>query len=147
MSDLSKAYTEVYSILNFVDEYYVSKISSKFIEYMYHKKDDSYIPNIDMSIPLEEQQLQEDTVNILAMLKYNYWCETEQEKQELVNILNKNEEKYQAELREKYNPDNLFKKEEIHKEEIKQNTALIEYKESIFKRIFNKIKNIFKREN
>jgi len=139
MSDLSKAYSEVYSILNFVDEYYVSKISSKFIEYMYRKKDDNYTPNIDMSIPLEEQELQEDTANILAMIKYNYWCETAEEKQELMDILNKNEEKYQAEIKEKYNPDNLFKKTEKV-----ENMQLVEYKESILTRIINKIKNIFK---
>ena len=140
MSDLGKAYAEVYSILNFVDEYYVSKISSKFIEYMYHKKDDNYVPDIDMTIPLEEQKLQEDTVNILAMIKYNYWCENEQEKQELIDILNKNEEKYQSELREKYNPDDIFKKSEKN-----GNAQLVKYKESFFKRIIAKIKNIFKK--
>lgn len=144
MSDLSKAYTEVYSILNFVDEYYVSKISSKFIEYMYCKKDDSYIPNIDMSIPLEEQQLQEDTVNILAMLKYNYWCETEEEKQKLIDILNKNEEKYQLELREKYNPENIFKKTEVESQN-QENMAVVQYKESFLKKLINKIKSIFKK--
>ena len=144
MSDLSKAYAEVYSILNFVDEYYVNKISSKFIEYIYHKKDDNYIPNIDMSIPLEEQELQEDTVNILAMIKYNYWCETEEEKQKLIDILNKNEEKYQLELREKYNPENIFKKPEVESQN-QENMAVVQYKESFFKKLINKIKSIFKK--
>ena len=144
MSDLSKAYAEVYSILNFVDEYYVNKISSKFIEYIYHKKDDNYIPNIDMSIPLEEQELQEDTVNILAMIKYKYWCETEEEKQKLIDILNKNEEKYQLELREKYNPENIFKKPEVESQN-QENMAVVKYKESFFKKLINKIKSIFKK--
>ena len=144
MSDIAKAYAEVHSILNFIDEYHVSKISSKFIEYMYHKKDDNYIPDIDMSLPLEEQNLREETVNILAILKYNYWCEGEKEKKELLDILNENEEKYQAELREKYNPDNLFKKPEQEQE---SHMELVIYKESIFRRIINKIKNKLNREN
>ena len=144
MSDLAKAYAEVYSILNFVDEYYVSKISSKFLEYMYSKKDNNYVPDIDMTKPLETQGLQPDTVNILAMIKYNYWCETAEEKQQLIDILNKNEEKYQAELREKYNPDNIFKKPENQEKEVLKQTALVEYKKTLFKRIINKIKNILR---
>lgn len=139
MSELAKAYTEVYSILSFVDEYYINKISSKFIEYIYYKKDNNYTPDIDMSIPLENQKLMQETVNILAMIKYNYWCENEKEKQELLTILNENEEKYQAELREKYNPEDLFKKQENI-----EHTELVPYKENIFRRMINKIKNIFK---
>jgi len=60
--------------------------------------------------------------------------------------LNANEKKYQEELRERYNPDNIFKnkkEENIIKEETH---ALVEYKEkTIIQRIFDKIKNMFKR--
>lgn len=137
MSELAKAYTEVYSILNYVDEYYVNKISSKFLEYIYNKKDNDYKPNIDMTIPLEEQNLLEDTVNMLAIIKYNYWCENSEEKQELVDILHKNEEKYQEELHEKYKIEDVFKNPE--------KTELIVYKEPFFKKIVNKVKSFFKK--
>lgn len=134
--ELSKAYTEVYSILKFVDEYYVSKISDKFLEYIYKQMDNTYIPNIDMSIPLEKQELMEDTVNILALIKYNYWCEDEKEKKEIINILNENEQKYQNELREKYNPEDIFKNKKM--------LIIDDNKENILKKLFNKIKNFFK---
>ena len=52
-------------------------------------------------------------------------------------------------MRERYNPDNLFKKKEKEEQnnEVKQeNTELIEYKEqNIFKKILNKIMKFFKK--
>lgn len=51
---------------------------------------------------------------------------------------------------EKYNPDDLFKnnRKQVKQAETKVNTdnvSLVEYKENIFTKILNKIKNIFKR--
>ena len=60
-----------------------------------------------------------------------------------------NDKKIEAEMRERYNPDNLFKKKEKEEQnnEVKQeNTELIEYKEqNIFKKILNKIMKFFKK--
>ena len=72
----------------------------------------------------------------------NYWCENENEKNELKQIFKNNEDNYQNELREKYNPDNIFKKH-IQENIVKNEVSLVEYKESIFKRLINKIKSIF----
>ena len=47
------------------------------------------------------------------MLNLNYWCETEEEKQELIKHYTENERKYQEELRKKYNTDNIFQKKKI----------------------------------
>ncbi len=59
-----------------------------------------------------------------------------------------NDKKIEAEMRERYNPNNLFKKKEKQEQnnEVKQeNTELIEYKEqNIFKKILNKIMKFFK---
>ncbi len=83
------------------------------------------------------------------MLNLNYWCESEEHKKELISRYNDNEQKYQQELREKYNPDNIFKnndkKNSIQEEIIENEVALVEYKESIFKKIINKIKSIFRK--
>ena len=51
----------------------------------------------------------------------------------------------EQELREKYNPDNLFKKHSLKQEEnvIMNEVSMVEYKEPLFKRFINKIKNIF----
>ena len=67
----------------------------------------------------------------------------------MINLYSKNENIYQEELREKYNPDNIFKKQvqgtSIEENIIKDGVAMVEYKESMFKRIINKIKSIFNR--
>lgn len=73
----------------------------------------------------------------------NYWC-PEEEKQDLQKKFYENEQKYQEELRQKYNPDNIFTKKNKNIIEIEDNqTQLIEYKETIFRRILNKIKALF----
>ena len=83
------------------------------------------------------------------MLNLNYWCKDEKEKEEMLKIYSENDKKIEAEMRERYNPDNLFKKKEKEEQnnEVKQeNTELIEYKEqNIFKKILNKIMKFFKK--
>ena len=71
-----------------------------------------------------------------------YWYKDEDKKQRLLEILDENERKYQEELREKYNPDDLFNKDnKIKKDSVaNQNTSIIEYKdENSFKKLLNKI--------
>ena len=139
---ISKAYSEVYEILQLLDNEFISKLPKKFIEFIENEKDNEYTININPNIPLEEQDLLEDTVNILAMLKLDYWS-TEDEKQELLSILNQNEKEYQAELHEKYNPDNIFKnKSSIQSEQI----SLVPIKEKNFiLKLFEKLKNMFQK--
>ena len=83
------------------------------------------------------------------MLNLNYWCKDENEKKELLKMYSENDKKIEAEMRERYNPDNLFKKKEKEEQnnEVKQeNTELIEYKkQNIFKKILNKIMKFFKK--
>ena len=82
----------------------------------------------------------------MAILKLDYWC-TKDEKQELLKILNQNEQEYQAELTEKYNPDNIFKNKKVTK--INENTkeiSLVTIKEKSFiLKLLDKIKNMFKK--
>ena len=149
MSDkIRKAYSEVYEILQLLDDEFVDKVPKKFMEFIEKEKDNDYIPNIKPNVSLEEQELLEDTINILAMLKLDYWCENEAEKQELLDILNKNEIEHQQELREKYNPDNLFKnKNKSYYENVKEEKSLvIKAKKNFIIMLFEKIKMMFKKQ-
>ena len=82
---------------------------------------------------------------IIALFRDYFAADTQREK--LKNILEQNEMRYQEELREKYNPDNIFKKRnqenEIEENRIQNEVALIEYKESMFRKFINKLKSIF----
>lgn len=55
-----------------------------------------------------------------------YWC-TNEEKTKVLDAMKRNEEKYQKEIKEKYNPNNLFKKSNV--ENVKKEVALVEVKE------------------
>ena len=53
----------------------------------------------------------------------------------------------EEQLREKYNPDNIFNNRKTENvETVAEPVAMIEYRESFFSRIINKIKNIFRRK-
>lgn len=138
------AYAEVLSILELLDEEQKNKIPKKLKEFLENNKNQDYQVNIAPNIPLEEQDLLQKTVDILAMLKLNYWCANEEEEKDFLSLLNENEKKYQEELRKKYNPDNLFKDKEsksvIHAHE---ELSILQYKENIFTRIKNWLKRKF----
>lgn len=147
MSDkIYKAYSEVYKILQLLDEDYINKLPKKFIEFIEKEKDHDYIVNINPNIPLEEQNLLPDTINILAMLKLDYWS-TEDEKQELLSILNQNENEYQVEIHEKYNADNIFKnRQSMTQSKNIEETSLVPIKEKNFiLKLFEKIKSMFQK--
>ena len=150
-NELSIAYAEVYEILSFMEPKYIDKIPLKLMELFREEKLKDYKPNIEPTIPLDEQKLQKKTLIILAMLNINYWCEDENEKKELIKLYSENDKRKEEELRERYNPDNLFKKKGQIVEDNKINqeyTQLIEYKEqNIFKKILSKIVKLFKKNN
>lgn len=138
-----ETYSEVYSILNMLGEDYITKLPSKLYNLIKEEKSNEYNPQYDGTIALEQQNITKEALSMIALFHLNYWCDSEEEKQELNNLFNENEEKYQAELREKYNTDNLFKNRNNNVENIASGQTLVEYKEPLFKRIINKIKNIF----
>ena len=108
MSNLKKAFSEVDMILDLIDSEVKNKVSANFIKFIKEEKDNNYKPNINPELPLEEQNILPETIDILALLKLNYWC-NEEEKKELLKVLNKNEQQFQKEAKEKYDIDKLFK--------------------------------------
>lgn len=144
----SNALYQVSEVLKYVEEDLKEKIPEEFINYVELNKAKEYNWKIDTTKPLEEQDLLQPTKEILTVIYRNYMCDDEQRK-ELDKILNENEIKYQKEIREKYNPDDIFKnrKKKVKTENVKNETttAIVEYKESLFRKILNKIKLIFHR--
>lgn len=137
------AYTEVDAILNMMDSKYVEKIPRKLRDMFKEERLNDYEPKIDPIESLENQNLQRETLVILAMLNLNYWCESEEEKNNLIKEYAENDKKMEQELREKYNPDNLFKRKNAAIK-VSENTELIEYKENFLIKIWNKIKHFFR---
>lgn len=138
-------YSEVYSILNLLGESYIKKLPVSLFNMIKEEKRQDYNPKYDSKINLEQQNIKRETLSMIALFHLNYWCNSDEEKNELKTLFKTNEEIHQAEIREKYNPDNLFKKRNSQQEEniITDEVSMVKYKEPFFKRIFNKIKRMF----
>ena len=113
------AYAEILEILDYMEEEYVNKIPQKLINVIKENASNTYERHLDANVPLEEQEISEKTTAILAMLMLNYWCESPEQKQELTDMFNENERKYQEELQRKYDPNNIFNNNPKPVEELK----------------------------
>ena len=140
------AYTEVDTILSLMDEKYINKIPKNLRGIFKEEKSFDYKPNIDPKKSLNEQNLQRETLVILAILSLNYWCESEEEKQKLIKAYSENEKKNETEIKEKYNPDYIFKNNIMlnrEKTENQKEIQMVEYKESFLKKLWNKLRSFF----
>lgn len=133
-----QAYSEIDEFLRLLSEKKRNEIPKKLREFFKEEKDQEYFKNIDINIPIKDQNLRKETLAIIALLNLQYWCKDETEKKRLQAIYAQNEKEYQDMLYEKYNPNDIFKKkDEIITEnniETKENMQMIEYKEPIFKK-------------
>ena len=137
----AKAYTEVLEIIKYFPKEEYAKIPEEKIEFYKNNMDKDYNFKINPEIDLSEQSISPEANAIMINLFTDYYA-TEEQKIKIKNILDSNQQKEEQEKRERYNPDNIFKNRNT--ENIIQNeVALVEYKESIFKRFINKIKRIF----
>lgn len=145
--DTMMSYSEVYEILNLLEEEYREKVPENIRNFFEEERLKDYKPQIDIDVPLIEQDLKRETIVLLAVLNLNYWCTTPEEKQEALDELTKNEKEKQ-ELLDKYNPDNLFKKIQEEKQEysVPEELSVIEYKKPNFiQKLLSKIARFFKR--
>lgn len=142
----SEAAVEVLDILKHTREEDVNKIPRKFIEFLENNKSETYIADLDHTKAIKEMDLKPKTQALLGLIYLKYWAD-EEGKRAFKKKAKENEIKYQEELREKYNTDNLFKnkKEIIKDENIKEEMVLqtIQH-ETFIQRIINKIKGIFR---
>lgn len=139
----SQSCSEVYDIIYKMNLY--DKIPKSFIELIKSNRNPEYKVNIDYSRNINEQNLQKGTRIILALIYRDFLCSSE--KKEELRVKDKEELlKIEKELREKYNPDNIFKKKEVNEEKIVENREIIEYKEEKFwKKILKKIISFLKK--
>ena len=149
-NEMAEGFSELLLIIDNINEVLKNKIPIKFINFLNENKSDSYIPNIDLTKDLQDMNLKKETRYLLEILYLNYWS-SEDEKNELLLILRKNEQKKQQDAKEKYDIDNLFTNKktnlvENYEAEIDKQVSLVEYKESIFSLIWKKILSLFRKK-
>ena len=128
-----KAYKQVIEILKYAPQEIVDKIPQEMIKTFKANMDDKYDFRIDINKTFEEQDLLEETKAILANIFRDYWATPEQKERILEK--EKNDREIEENIkREKYNPDNLFKKKQkvIQQNEEIQNNLPVEIKKEKF---------------
>ena len=142
----SEIYVDISVIISMMPTEMKSKISNSFINFIENNKSNNYVSNINPNIPLKEQNIRKETKEMLGIIYRDYLC-NEEEKINLLQEEKRELTKLEDEKREIYNPDNIFKKNNLkdnnEEKSIKDEVSIVEYKESIIKRIITKIKNLF----
>lgn len=139
-----KAFSEIIEILKHTDKQIVEKIPHNFIKFLFDNMDEEYTVEINFFNENWEDTILEDTKAILALIYRDYVVSDEERKVLLIEE-KREQEKQESELREKYNPDNLFKnKYSDIPNEFKEQTQLIEIQQyPWYKRLYQKILAIF----
>ena len=114
---------------------------------------------IDKTKSLEKQKISEETKDLVSYIYYNYIAK-EDEKKNILKTWDKNEIEYIKQLHEKYNYDDLFKRNygfnntksnknlKIKKEIISDNNQIVEYKENnIINRFKKFLSKLFNKKN
>lgn len=139
------AYREVIEVLKYTKREDVNKIPKYRILLWKTNMKKDYDFNIDTSKTLEEQNLSDEAKAIIANIFKKYWA-TDYQKQRIEAKEKYDMEQLEKEKYEKYNPDDIFKNRKqasSNDENISNTVAIVEYKESIFKKIIDKIKRLF----
>lgn len=134
-----KSLTEIYEILKIMPESILNKIPQKLKDIIEKERDINY--QVIIKEPLNTADFKYETVVFLGMLYRDFLC-SEEERKKLKSIDEELIKKYETELREKYNPDNLFAQKENIQEQ--NNLPLNVEEKKWYKKIFNFIKGIFK---
>jgi len=142
--EYAEAAVEVLDILKHTRKEDVEKIPKKFIEFLEENSSKTYVSNLDHSKLIKDMVLKQKTQDILGLIYLKYWANKDEAKK-FRDKIKENERKHQQELRELYNPENIFKpkmKEKINTEETQLQVIP---KENFIQQIINKIKEIFKK--
>lgn len=135
----SKAYKEVWEILKFLPQKYIDKVPSEILNKIKNEMDINYDFN-----PENDEEWLEETKAIIVMLFQDYWANKEQ--LEALNIIYKNRINIEEEKkREKYNPDEVFKKE--NKKLFEDNLPAEIEKKTFIQLIIDYIRRLFRKGN
>lgn len=148
------AYKEIYEIMKLLPKELIDRIPKEKQDFFYNNMNKNYLFNITQET-FNANNILEETKAILTILFRDYWATPEQ-REKIFEFENEAKKRIEEKAQIKYNPNNLFKKENnYNKESLKvsnekvegrkvlETKSMIEYKENILKRFMNKIINIF----
>ena len=134
------AYSEILEILKHISKKEQEKVPSNMIKMFKANASENSNFAYNPKKTLQEQNVSEIAISIIAILYRDYWT-TKEQRQKILNYQNREREKYKA---EKYDVNNIFKK----KNEIKPTIAnaekypVVVKKQNFIQRIIGKIKKL-----
>lgn len=143
-TDYNEALVEVLEILNFLEDEDRKKIPDDLIKFFEENKSKTYVANIQYEEDISKLQLKDKTRQILAGLYLDYLCTDENEKNEYKKVLRNQQNKYEKNLKENYSGNILFENNKYIPVSSDEQLTVIK-KENIFTKIWNKLKNLFKK--
>ena len=142
MTKYKNSYTEVYAILEQLDEEEYNQIPSEVITAIRENRNTEYEFELDEELELKEQELLPETKAILFNIFRDY-LSTPEQKEKIIKMQAEERLKNEQKKAKQYNSDLFANKQKVQSVE-REHTELIKYKENIFKRIFNKIRQFFR---
>ena len=131
----NNTYEEVYQVLKQMDKMSVMKIPEDILNNIIKNRNSGFKTNIKKNDIFNQANISKDAIDVLCCISYNYWLNSsEKEEIDKINI------EIEKEKINKYNPDNIFDKND--KKVSQEKFDLIEYKEET---IFDKIKNFLRK--
>ena len=142
-------YAEVYEVLNILGDEYINKIPKEFYNLIDESRDKNALIHFDIDLPIERQNISQDTIEFISLLNLKYWCNDE-ERAELQKVYDENDRKYQQSG--EYDSKTIFtsiglKLEEQSMEDNNEKLEISELKNSLIVRIICKIKNLFSKND
>ncbi len=141
-----EAFSEIDAIFELIPANLLNKIPEKFRQIIKSEKSINYKPIINE--PIEEFELKEESIIILALVYRDFLCSKE-EKEKLKLRDAQRIKEAENEIREKYNPDDVFKNRNNRKidknEDLVTETSIAVVEEKWYEKLFNIVKRIFKR--
>lgn len=138
-------YAELSEILKMMEPKEVNKIPKKLLEVIEKEKSNTYIPNYSSKIELNSQNIKKETLEMLALLYINYWCEDENEKKEYLKLIEENEQKYRQQIREKTDIKYITRTQKIEKNNVPEQELAVVKNKSFIKNVIEKIKSFLKK--
>lgn len=137
-------YSEVYSVLNLLGDYFIEKIPVDTYKMIKEKRNKDYNPIYNLNISLDKQKISRRSLSVIALFDVNYWSGIER-KSILKEMFKQNGIQRQKELSEKYKIEDMFKPIGSENKNTSEEITVKEEK-NIFYKMLDKIKNWLKKK-
>lgn len=145
MSKYTDAFTQVYVILNELDDEDYDKIPPEVVDAIRKNRNKEYEFEIDESVDLKDNKLLPEARALLFKI-YRDYLASEGQRKKILKMQNEERAKKELKKQQQYNSDVFaIKKQESELKATQQTTDLVSYKENIFKRIWDKLRGVFKK--